>query len=320
MYCMPMKQDDSHPRQATKIQRSGVPISARIGFFLLVVFSVCNSAHSAEWVGTADTNFENGKNWMNKIQGTIMTDPPQAAKSNGTRLSIVNGSGFPLCYTGACGATGFNEQFLIGANKGPTGELKMTGGTLTVQQNFFAIIGQTVEGKMQIQGGTVNLLGGCKDAAIPGSEIKWSLLLGNEPAGKGLVTVSGGELKIESGIEIGRGGSTGIMEISSTGRVHCGGAILFAGGEAPKCVILGVGSGVFEQDSTGELLFLGGANQGWFSFKKGSRGKISLYGYEQSGFERLVTEGRVRIDSQPTTPDHFVFRKVGNQGEYSLAP
>ena len=292
----------------------------RVGLPLAVVFSLCCSAHSAEWVGKADSNFENGKNWMNNIHGTVMPDPPQAGKNNRTRLSVVNGSGFPLCYTATHGATEFIEQLLIGMKDGPPGELTVTGGTLNVQQNYFAIIGQTVEGKLQIQSGTVNLLGGRKDDAIPGCETKWSLLLGNALTGKGLVTVSGGELKVEGGIEIGRGESTGILEISGTGRVICSGPILFTGGNAPKWIILGAGSGVFEQNSNAELLFLGDSNQGWFSFKKGSRGKISLYGHDKLAFEHLVAEGRIRIDSRPTTPDHFAYSKVGNQGEYTLAP
>ena len=282
-----------------------------------VVLLLWSTAQAAEWVGTADSNLDNGQNWRDMRHGNVMAALPQACTKNATRLSVVNGAGFPLCYTEANGATEFNEELLIGGNNGPSGELKVTGGTLTVQQIYSAIIGQTVEGKLTIFGGTVNLLGGSKDSAIPGCDTQWSVYLGNENTGSGLLTISGGELRVENGIEIGRNGGSGILEISGNGRFTCGGPILFSGGNGKASIILG--GGTFEQTKNEEILFLSDSNKGWFNFKKGSLGKISLCGRDKAYFDALVNDGRIRIDDLPTTPDHFTFNQNANQGELHLA-
>jgi len=308
-----MQIDKSHTHRHPKCLSAARVVSS----FAAILFLVC-TARSAEWVGSADTNVENGNNWKDKPRGNVMVDPPHLGRKNPTRLSVANGSGFPLCLTGANGPTEFNEELLVGASYGPTGELKVTGGTLIVHQKHAAIVGQTVDGKMEVQGGTVNLLGGSVDTSIPGCETNWSLYLGNEPKGHGFLTVNGGQLSIENAMQIGRNGGSGILEISGNGRVICGGPILFPGGDAAKCINLGPGNGTFEQNPQGEILFLG--EQGWFNFKRGSHGKLSFSGRNKAYFDQLVVEGRIRIDGQVTTPEHFVFTEEGGQGEYQLGP
>ena len=290
--------------------------ASKLRFFqrAAVVLLLWSTAQAADWVGTADSNLDNGQNWRNNLHGPVMAAPPHAGTKNATTLSVVNGSGFPLGYTESNGATEFNEGLLIGAKNGPSGELKVTGGTLTVEG---AIIGQTVEGKLTIFGGTVNLLGGSKDSAIPGCDAQWSVYLGNENTGSGLLTISGGEFRVENGIEIGRNGGSGIVAISGNGRFTCGGPILFPGGSGKASIILG--GGTFEQSKNEEILFLSDSNKGWFTFKKGSRGKISLCGRDKAYFDALVKDGRIRIDDLPTTPDHFTFKQNAHQGELHLA-
>jgi len=274
----------------------------------------CGFLRAADWNGRVDSHFENGRNWGG-------SQPPRAGEENQSLLWVANGGGHPLNYTQEEGTTVFSEQLIIGGSaKGPTGEMRMSGGTIIVKQTFTSFIGQVNGGKLVVEGGTLSLLGGGEDTDIMNCDVCWTLVLGNEKTGNGVIEVNGGTVNVENGFQIGRRGGTGILEVSGTGRFICGGPVLIPGGSGIKCIVLGEGHGGYEQDKNGEILFLGDGSQGWFNFKPGSGGKISLSNQQKSYFDGLVAEGRIRIDNQRTTSSRFIFTQNGNQGEYQLAP
>ena len=281
------------------------------------VYLALKTAHCTEWVGSVDSDFTNARNWKDD-KGHAVPAAPSAATINETRLSVVNSTGFPLRITERENGAGFSEELLIGGTPGGPGEIIVSGGEVAFQQTYHAIIGQTKMGKMSVEGGKVLIQGGSSDEDIPQCEAIWSLYLGNEKTGQGELDVAGGEVRVENGLEIGRRGSSAALQVSGNGQFICNGAILFTGGDGLKRITLGKGDGLFKQNNSSEILFLG--DNGWINFHRGSRCKLSLYGRDKVALERMVAEGRIRIDDRQTTPDHFIFRKVGNQEECQLTP
>ncbi|MEO7934328.1 MAG: hypothetical protein ABIT76_14330 [Chthoniobacterales bacterium] len=288
----------------------------------LSLFPVClgllaSPLQAFDWHGTVDSDFAKADNWR---LPDASNEPPSAGVENKEVLNIINGDGAPLYYTEKEGETTFVEQLRIGIKGCPGAALQVSGGHLTVKQAGMAIIGQVGPGTLEITGGTLELLGGFKDSGMEDQETTWSLYLGNEPTGNGTITISGGKMILEWGIEVGRRSGTGLITISGNGSVTAGGPTSFGEGEPSKKIVIGQGSGVFEQVANGNITFAPDSPDAWISFTKGSHGKLSLKGKDKKYFDGLVAAGRIRIDDSVAAPTAFVFSKNGDQGEYHLAP
>ena len=277
---------------------------------------------AADWRGTESEKFQVPENWrVGGDSGDVFI--PVAGDKNKTALYIQNGQNPALSYTAADGDTQFTEQLLVGQHKGSTGELDISGGSLAVNLTgrWTAIVGQTVEGVVKVSGGVLTLLAGTEAGAPDGLPKEWGLIIGNEPKGLGSVEVTGGEVQVGGGLWLGRSGGAGNLSIGGTGKVICDGPVLLAGGINTSVIELGKGSGILHATANGDLHFplVDGSNSGFINFAKGSKGRISLHGKDKTYFDKLVTEGRIRIGGGPAKPEQFQFRQAGAQGDYSLA-
>jgi hypothetical protein len=274
---------------------------------------------AADWRGTVDEQFQTPENWQSGGGSSV----PTSGVLNRDTLCIQNGPKAPLSYTAAEGDTQFSGQLLIGQNKGSAGELKISGGSLSVNTDgrWIAILGQTVEGTIQISGGLFSLVAGIDNTASEGLPKQVGLVIGNESSGIGNFDVRGGEVDVGGAILLGRAGGTGTLAIGGTGKVSCDGPVVFFPGPKSSVIELAQGEGLLQVTSDGNLLFpaADSDNDGFIDFAKGSKSRISLKGKDKAYFDKLVAERRIRIGGGFAKPEQFQFRRVNGQGELSLA-
>ncbi len=278
------------------------------------------STPAADWWGAVDANFQTEDNWRNDRHPDAAI--PTIGTTNKTSLVIQNGVDSPLTYQAADGETDFSGQLLVGQNRGAAGELQVTGGTLTVNLDgrWSAIVGQTVDGRVKVSGGELILKAGMETRAPAEAGSQWGLIIGNEDRGSGEVEVCGGIVTVEGGIWLGRHSAAGSLAIGGSGVVACDGPLLFSAGNEAQRVELAAGSGILQL--TGEACMIFQEDQGrvagYVDFVKGSQGSLVFKGRDKAFFDKLVADGRIRVDGAVVDPSAFGFRHDGESGVYSL--
>jgi hypothetical protein len=260
---------------------------------------------NATWLGTKSSVFRDPANW---------NTPPTAGAIHEGDLIIQNASAAALDYTAKEGSTTFRGQFMVGRYPGAGGAVKVAGGALTVDSpQYEAIIGQVSDGKLTVSGGELNLTG--KDT--------W---LGNEPAGRGVISLTGGTILVSQDFLISRNGGRGVVEISGgTFIVDGAGGTTFGTSAGPNRINFAAGNGEFRQTRSGKIKFLGSNDTGkaYINFVTGSKGQLSLAGVvSREYFDGLVKQGRIKVDDKGVYDPLSVFQFTvdGAQGVYSLKP
>jgi len=237
-----------------------------------------------------------------------------------------------------------------GANSGTAGTINATGGTLNIINRYWASsIGQHIEAA----GSSVNISGGATvnwDITSQG----WSqqrLYIANGPynPASASINLNGGTFAVTSansgdsgrGVYVGAGLNNSVGTINlHTGTFSVAGAIPFGlGGDFGGTLgatatwtsgngasTINITDGIFMQ--TGITLATGLSsiastftigNSSYVNFISGGTGYLSLQGWDQSGFDSLVTAGKIKIDGATALTSAFSFSTNGAQGIYGLA-
>jgi hypothetical protein len=69
--------------------------------------------------------------------------------------------------------------------------------------------------------------------------------------------------------------------------------------------------------TTASTFMIGGTS--YVNFISGGTGYLSLEGWDQSSFDALVTDGRIKLDGATALTSDFSFSSAGGQGIYGLA-
>ncbi len=294
--------------------------SVRFYCLLFLTMASVGLTSAADWWGAINSNFQTEDNWRNDRHPDAAV--PTIGATNKTGLVIQNGGDSPLVYQAADGETDFSGQLLVGQNGGSAGELQITGGTLTVNMDgtWAAIVGQTVEGRLKISGGELILKAGMQSRVPSEADARWGLIIGNEDRGSGVVEVRGGILNVEGGIWLGRHSAAGSLVIGGSGVVTCDGPLLFSAGNEVQRVDLSPGSGVLRLTGEASMIFQEDQDRlaGYVDFIKGSQGSLAFKGRDKAFFDKLVADGRIRVDGAVVDPSAFGFRHDGEFGVYSL--
>lgn len=292
--------------------------SVYFGLFGMRGATVCRAF---EWNGSAGSDFTSAASWT----GT----PPTANAKNTGDLFIANETNAPLVYSEAAGKTTFDcHDFKVGSLPNRGGELKITGGELTVASRFCSAVGQNnnrtsfltvTGGKLVINSrtdaapdernfrigngrratntiGILNVSGGILEINSPGSPELGGFIIGNENA-SGRVTLTGGIVVVTSRY------GTSLHPLAGGGN----GILTF-----------GLGDGILMQTDSGKIAF-GQGEDSYIDFQSGSRGQLSLNEATEKDYIAWVNAGRIRLNGNRTTPDKFRFLSLPPQGIYILA-
>ncbi|HSH93173.1 MAG TPA: hypothetical protein VK968_03435 [Roseimicrobium sp.] len=288
---------------------------------LLVGLGTIPPCHAFEWNGSSGPDFSAPSNWTGK--------PPAANSVNSGDLFIANAQNSPLVYSEADGKTFFEcADFKVSRNN-RGGELKISGGELTVASTLSLVVGQNNN-----QTSTLTLTGGklvlnSRDDAKPG-ERNFRIGNGPLPHTKGILNMSGGILVINPPGTAELGGFI-IANDGASGRVTLTGGILVVAsrygtafqplnGRGVGILTFGQGDGVFMQTDSKQIIFgQGGGSASYIDFLAGSRGQLSLNEATEEDYVAWVKAGKIRLNGQPTTPDKFRFINLPPQGIYLLA-
>ena len=289
---------------------------------LLVGLGALPPCRAFEWNGSAGPNFSAPANWTGK--------PPAANSANSGDLFIANAQNAPLAYSEADGKTVFQGvDFKIGSLKNCGGDMKITGGELTVSARYCLVVGQ-----LNNQTSTLTLTGGkltlnSRDDAEPGER---NVRIGNGrlPHTQGILNMSGGILVITPPGTAELPGFI-IANDNARGRVTLTGGLLVVtsrhgtafqplNGRGVGILSFGEGDGVFMQTDSKQITFgQGGGAASYIDFEAGSRGQLSLNEATEEDYVAWVNAGKIRLNGQPTTPDKFRFVNLPPQGIYLLA-
>ena len=287
----------------------------------LVALPACCPAF--EWTGAAGAAFNTPGSWAGPA--------PAANTLNIGDLFILNGSGAPLSYTEAEGATVFQcVDFKIGNSSKPGGALNISGGDLTVISRWAPMVGHNNN-----QTSTLTLTGGkltfiSRDDAKP-EERNFRVGNGKAPNTTGVLMLSGGTLVVSTPGHPGLGGFI-IACDNAVGQVLLTGGLLVVssphgtsfqptGGRGIGTLTFGPGDGVFMQTDSKQISFgEGGGADSFINFRSGSGGQLSLNGASRADYEAWVKAGRIRLNGIPASPDKFRFLQLDTQGIYLLAP
>ncbi len=289
---------------------------------LLVGLAALPPCRAFEWNGSAGPDFRSPANWTGK--------PPAANSANAGDLLIANAQNAPFVYSEADGKTGFQcVDFKVGSLPNRGGDLKITGGELTVTARYCLTVGQNNN-----QTSTLTLTGGqltlkSRNDAEPG-ERNFRVGNGRLPHTQGIVNMSGGILVINPPGATEFGGFI-IADENASGRVTLTGGLLVVtsrygtafqprNGRGIGILTFGPGDGVFMQTDSKQITFgQGGGAASYIDFEAGSRGQLSLNDATEEDYVAWVNAGKIRLNGQPTTPDKFRFVTLPPQGIYILA-
>jgi len=274
-----------------------------------------------EWNGSAGSDFSSAASWT----GT----PPIANTKNTGDLMIANEPNAPLVYSEAAGKTIFDcRDFKVGSLKNRGGDLKVTGGELTVASRFCSVVGQNNNrtSSLTVTGGKL-VIDSHNDAA-PGER---NFRIGNGRTGGntlGVLNVSGGMLLINAPGTPELGGFV-IGNETVSGRVTLTGGLVAVSsrhgtrfhplpGQGTGVLTFGPGDGILMQTDSKQISF-GPDENSYIDFQSGSRGQLSLNEATEADYIALVNAGRIRLNGNRTTPDKFRFVNLPPQGIYVLA-
>jgi len=287
------------------------------GAFVIGGFPCCLAF---EWNGSAGPDFLSVASWT----GT----PPKAATTNSGDLYIANDTNASLVYSEAAGKTTFDcRDFKLGRpNRG--GDLKITGGELTVASHFCSVVGQNNgrASSLTLTGG--KLVINSRDDAPPAER---NFRIGNGPNGGntlGVLNVSGGTLVINSPGRPEEGGFI-IGNENGSGRVILTGGIVVVtslqgtsfhpgAGRGNGILTFGAGDGILMQTDSKQISF-GPGEDSYIDFQSGSRGQLNLNQATEEDYIAWVNAGRIRLNGKRTTHDRFRFVNLPPQGIYILA-
>jgi len=273
-----------------------------------------------EWNGSAGPDFLSAASWT----GT----PPAANAKNTGDLFIANEPNSPLVYSEDDGQTTFDcHDFKVGNRQNCGGDLKITGGELTVASHFCASVGQNNNrtSSLTLTGG--KLVINSRNNAPP---IERNFRIGNGRAANtiGVLNVGGGTLVVNTPGTPELGGFI-IANENVSGRVTLTGGIVVVtsrygtafhplAGRGHGVLIFGPGTGVLMQTDSKQISF-GPGEDSYIDFQSGSRGRLILNEATEEDYVAWVKAGRIRLNGQPTTPDKFRFLSLPPQGNYMLA-
>lgn len=296
-----------------------IPRRSLLAFMGLSALPAC---FAFEWNGSAGPDFRSPANWTGK--------PPVADSANAGDLLVNNGQSAPLVYSEAEGKTTFDcLDFKVGNMPKRGGNLKITGGELTVSARVCLAVGQNNN-----QTSTLTLTGGkltldSRKDAEPG-ERNFRIGNGPLPRTQGVLNMSGGILVINAPGTSELGGFI-IANENASGRVTLtGGRIVVASrygtwfqptnGGGGGILTFGPGDGIFMQTDSKTIVFgQGGGDASYIDFQAGSRGQLSLNKATEEDYVAWVKAGKIRLNGRPTTPDKFRFVTLPPQGIYILA-
>ncbi len=274
-----------------------------------------------EWNGSAGSDFLSSANWTG--------NPPAANAKNTGDVFIANETNAPLVYSEAAGKTTFDcLDFKVGSLPNRAGELKITGGELTVASRFCSVVGQNNNrtSSLTITGGKL-VINSRNDA--PPVERNFRIGNGRRVANTlGILNVSGGILEINSPGSPELGGFV-IGNENVSGRVTLTGGIVAVvsrhgtsfhplPGQGNGILTFGPGDGILMQTDSKQISF-GPGEDSYIDFQSGSRGQLSLNEATEEDYIAWVNAGRIRLNGTRTTPDKFRFVSLPPQGIYILA-
>jgi hypothetical protein len=274
-----------------------------------------------EWNGSAGSDFLSATSWT----GT----PPKANATNTGDLFIANDINAPLVYSEAAGKTLFDcRDFKVGNLPNRGGDLKITGGELTVASRFCSAVGQNNNrtSSLTVTGGKLVITS--RNDSAPGER---NFRIGNgRRVGNtlGVLNVSGGSLVVNSPGSPEMGGFI-IGNENVPGRVTLTGGIIVVtsrygtlfhplAGQGNGILTFGSGDGIFMQTDSKQIAF-GQGEDSYIDFQSGSRGQLSLNEATEEDYMAWVNAGRIRLNGKRTTPDTFRFVSLPPQGIYILA-
>jgi len=291
--------------------------------FYFGLFGMVGSPSSLafEWNGSAGSDFLSAASWT----GT----PPTANAKNTGDLLIANATNAPLVYSEAAGKTLFDcRDFKIGNLPNRGGDLKITGGELTVASRFCSVVGQDNNrtSSLTVTGG--KLVINSRDDAPP---IERNFRIGNGRRGTntlGVLNVSGGTLVVNAPGSPELGGFV-IGNENVSGRVTLTGGIVVVAsrhgttfhplpGQGTGMLTFGPGDGILMQTDSKQISF-GPGEESYIDFQSGSRGQLSLNEATEEDYIAWVNAGRIRLNGKRTTPEQFRFVSLPPQGIYILA-
>jgi hypothetical protein len=274
-----------------------------------------------EWNGSAGSDFLSVASWT----GT----PPKANSTNTGDLYIANDTNAPLVYSEAVGNTTFDcRDFKVGNRPNRGGDLKVTGGELTVASRFCSAVGQDNNrtSSLTVTGG--KLVINSRDDAPP-NERNFRIGNGRRSANTlGVLNVSGGTLAVNTPGSPELGGFI-VANENVSGRVilTCGIVVVTSrygtwfhpiAGRGNGILTFGPGDGIFMQTDSKQIAF-GPDGDSYIDFQSGSRGQLSLNEATEEDYIAWVNAGRIRLNGKRTTPDQFRFVNLPPQGIYILA-
>lgn len=289
---------------------------------LVLGLSLLPNLQAFEWNGSDGSSFRSTASWGGK--------PPTAAATNNGDLFINNGQNASLVYTESEGKTVFQVvDFKVGSAQHRGGELKITGGELSVASKFCLVVGQNNNqtSTLAVTGGKLTL---DSRSDAPPDERTFRVGNGFAPNTQGILTVSGGTLVINTpgtpelgGFVIGNNHANGQVTLT-------GGLLVVASrhgttfqpshGRGIGRLTFGPGDGVFMQTDSKQIAFgQGGGETSYIDFQPGTRGQLSLNEATEDDYVAWVQAGKIRLNGQPTTPDKFRFVSLPPQGIYILA-
>lgn len=289
---------------------------------LLLGLAALPACQAFEWNGSAGSDFRSPASWAGK--------PPMANSFNAGDLFIANAKNAPLVYSDTDGKTVFESaDFKVGSLPNRGGDLRITGGELTVFARYCFAVGQNNN-----QTSTLTLTDGkltlnSRYDAEPGDR-NFRVGNGRAPHTQGFLNMSGGILAINPPGTAELAGFI-IANESASGRVTLTGGLLVVAsrhgtafqplnGRGVGILTFGQGDGVFMQTDSKQITFgQGGGAASYINFEADSRGQLSLNEATEEDYVAWVRAGKIRLNGQPTTPDKFRFISLPPQGIYLLA-
>lgn len=288
---------------------------------LLMGLGTLPACHAFEWNGSAGPDFHTAASWTG--------NSPTANSQNTGNLLIANETNAALVYSEAAGKTTFDcHDFKIGSLQNRGGDLKITGGELTVASRFCSAVGQNNNrtSSLTVTGG--KLVINSRNDAAPG-ERNFRIGNGRRVANTlGILNVGGGTLMINSPGSPEVGGFI-IGNENASGRVTFTGGIVVVSsrygtsfhplaGRGNGMLTFGPGDGILMQTESKQIAF-GQGEDSYIDFQSGSRGQLSLNAATEEDYIAWVNAGRIRLNGKRTTPDKFRFVSLPPQGIYILA-
>ncbi len=300
------------------MRRLSFRLAVYAGAFVMGGFPSCPAF---EWNGSAGSDFLSVASWT----GT----PPKANATNSGDLYIANDTNAPLVYSETAGKTIFDcRDFKVGSAPNRGGDLKITGGELTVASRFCSVVGQDNNrtSSLTVTGGKL-VINSRDDAPPPERNFR----IGNgrrSPNTLGVLNVSGGTLVINSPGRPEEGGFI-IGNENVPGRVILTGGLVVVtslhgtafhpvAGRGNGILTFGPGDGIFMQTDSKRISF-GPGEDSYIDFQSGSRGQLTLNEATEADYIAWVNAGRIRLNGKRTTPDRFRFLNLSPQGIYLLA-